>query len=149
MVQSNSNYYYKLQAGFTLVELMIVVAIIGILASIAIASYQTRIKQSQLVSIYQELSHFKLPYQMLMNEGAGVTDFSPSGLNMPAQTKYCQFSVAEPSIAGVTLDAVRCDIQGLSYLQDQYIILDYDSKGLWQCRASADILTVYLPSACQ
>lgn len=139
----------SVQSGFTLIELMIITAIIGILAAVAIVSYQIQVRKVQLTTISQELNHFRLPYQILMSEGAGVTEFSPNGLNMPARTKYCQFSVTEPNTAGVTLNAVRCDIHSLSYLKDQYISLDYDSKGSWQCRASADILAAYLPSACQ
>tara|TARA_R110002124_G_scaffold255962_1_gene421561 strand:- start:890 stop:1330 length:441 start_codon:yes stop_codon:yes gene_type:complete len=139
----------KSHSGFTSIEVMIVIAIIGILAAIATVNYQRQIRQAQFIAIYKEMNYFRIPYQTLVDQGVGVTGFSPSGLNMPAQTKYCQFSVAEPSIVGVTLEAVRCDIQGLSYLQDQYVILDYDSKGSWQCRASVDILAVYLPSACQ
>ena len=149
MVQSNLNYYYKSQTGFTLVELMIVVAIIGILASIATVSYQTRVKQSQLVSIYQELSHFKLPYQMLMDEGVGATEFSPSGLNMPAQTKYCQFSVVEPSPNASTPNAVTCKIQNLSYLLNETMSLDLMVDGKWGCTTSAGISKSYLPQACQ
>jgi len=72
--------------------MMIVVAIVSILVAIATVSYQTQVRQTQVIIIYQEINYFRLPYQTLINEGAGVTDFSPSGLNMPAQTKYCQFS---------------------------------------------------------
>ena len=108
------------QTGFTLLELMIVITIVGILAAIATVNYYIQIRKSQLTIIYQELNYFRQPYQILMDDGAGVTGFSPNGLNMPVQTKYCQLSVNAPNINSTTLNAVTCNIQGLSYLQDQH-----------------------------
>ena len=90
-----------------------------------------------------------MPYQILVNEGAGVTDFSPSGLNIPEQTKYCQFSVTAPAKNGITTDAVTCTIQNLPYAQGETISLDRDADGSWHCRASLGIAKSYLPQACQ
>lgn len=137
------------QSGFTLIELMIVIAIIGILASIAAVSYQAQVKQSQLTSIYHELNHFRLPYQILIDGGAGVTGFSPVGLNMPATNKYCQFTVTAPIANSTTPDAIICTIKNLPYLQGQTLSLDYLGDGKWQCKASVGVKKVYLPQACQ
>lgn len=137
------------QAGFTLIEVMIVIAIVGILAAIATTSYHTQIRKSQLTTVYQELNYFRQPYQILMSEGAGVTDFSPNGLNLPEQTKYCQFEVTQPNVNGITVDAVKCTIQNLSYLQGQSLSLDRANDGSWQCRPSTGIPIAYLPKACQ
>lgn len=140
---------FKSQSGFTLIETIMIVAIIGILASMATVSYQNKIRQTQIITIYQELNQYRTPYQILVDEGAGVTGFSPSGLNMPAQTKYCQFSVTAPALNGITTNAVKCTIQNLPYLQGQSLSLDRNADGTWQCRASVDIPEAYLPQACQ
>lgn len=145
----NLNCCFKKQAGFTLIEMMISVAVIGILASIAGVSYQTQLRKTEVTTLYQEMNDFRLPYQILLGEGAGVTDFSPDGLNMPSQTKYCQFSVTEPAISGLTNDAVKCTIQNLPYVQGGTLSLDRAADGSWQCRASTDIPLSYLPRACQ
>lgn len=107
------------QGSFTLIEMIIVTAMIGILVSIATVSYQTQVRKMQVMTIYKEISHFRLPYQILLNEGAGVSGFSPYGLNIPAQTKYCQFTVTVPNANAATPNAVSCQIQNLSYLTNE------------------------------
>ena len=143
------NRHLSFQSGFTLIELMIVIAIISVMAAIAAVTYQTQIRKSQLTTVYHELNQFRLPYQILVDEGAGVTGFSPSGLNMLTQTQYCQFSVTKPATSGITTDAVKCTIQNLTYAQGETISLDRAADGSWQCRASAGISKKYLPQACQ
>lgn len=137
------------QSGFTLIELMVVIAIIGILAAIATVSYQTQVRQSQLTSIYHELNQFRLPYQILIDQGAGVTGYSPTGMNLLAQTNYCQFNITQPSTGAKTNNAVICQIQNLNYVQGETLSLDRNADGTWQCRASAGISTRYLPDGCK
>lgn len=55
--------------GFTLIELMIVVAIIGILASIAIPAYQGYIARSQMTRTLAEISEFKTPIEEMLVRG--------------------------------------------------------------------------------
>ena len=138
--------HFDLQSGFTLIEIMIVMTIIGILAAIGVVSYQTQIRQTQLMAIYQEINHFRLPYQTLL---AGVVAFSIDGLNMPTSTKYCQFTVKAPNLEGDTADAVVCNIQNLPYLQKQSLSLTFTENGNWECKASSGILVSYLPQACR
>ena len=137
------------QLGFTLVEMMITISIIGILAAFAMVAYQVQVRQSQLTTMYHELNGFRLPYQVLMGEGAGVTDFSPNGLNLPSSTHYCQFTVKAPNIGNDTVDAVVCNIQNLPYLLNQSLSLTFTASGSWECQASSGISVSYLPQACQ
>lgn len=62
----------RAQNGFTLIELMIVVAIIGILAAIAIPQYQTYIAKTQVTRVVGEASYVKNIVEICISEGKTV-----------------------------------------------------------------------------
>jgi len=63
----------KIQQGFTLIELMIVVAIIGILAAVAIPNYQTYTKKAKFTEVVQATSPFKLAVEGCFQETQDIT----------------------------------------------------------------------------
>ena len=89
-----------MQKGFTLIELMIVIAIIGILAAIAIPQYQNYITRSQASRVMGETSQIKTAVETCILDGrtAAVIHSGTPAAGQVATT--CVTGATQPNLLG-------------------------------------------------
>jgi type IV pilus assembly protein PilA len=154
---------HRASRGFTLIELMIVVAVIGILASIAMPAYQDYTVRSKMSEVILAFTSCR---------GAVTEVYQGGGNGAPGANNWgCESAVATTRYVGgvSTTDngMITITVQNLGALTGQVVTMtplagaavaaDVSTdigKGLygWRCGASADGTTVnpkYLPGSCR
>lgn len=94
MQANNKNYPRPIQTGFTLIEVMIVVAIVAILASIAIPAYQDYVRRGQLTDATGNLSSLRVQMEQFYQDNrnyAGVGCSGVCGVACP-NTRYFTYT---------------------------------------------------------
>jgi type IV pilus assembly protein PilA len=135
------------QKGFTLIELMIVVAIIGILAAIAIPAYQNYIARSQFSESQVLLSGAKSAVQEKVDQGTSYTasaaNNNPLGVGLTGKygsVSYGAFTSGTSTTAKVLYTFAATGVN--AKLEDATVLFTYTpsttgTNGTWACVTNA------------
>lgn len=131
------------QYGFTLIELMIVVAIIGILAAIALPAYQNYVAKTQISAGLAEVTSGKTAFEAkILTESIATFDLADIGL--PASTTRCDLSM-DSSDSGF----IRCTLKGNPIVSGKTVQIVRNTSGAWVCRVDSSISSKYHPVGCE
>jgi type IV pilus assembly protein PilA len=127
----------KAQQGFTLIELMIVVAIIGILAAIAIPAYQDYVAKSQVAAGLSEISAGKTNMEVWLVEG-GADSTTATDFGLVASTPACAITVKAVKSSGA--GNILCTLKGGAAISGKGIMWTRAGGvgGSWTCSTDVD-----------
>ena len=80
-------YFYSRSSGFSLIELMIVVAIIGILAMFAIPSYQTYTQRARFAEVISLADVYKTSVAIALQQGIAASELVTGAHGIPSEPK--------------------------------------------------------------
>jgi type IV pilus assembly protein PilA len=147
----------RLQEGFSLIELMIAVAIVGLLASIALPAYQDYVTRAQVAEAVLLLGRAQAAVSEYAVDGGRMPDIAAVA---PASSKYVALveqlpgagaEIAEDSQVAVRV-VMRNDSVGAAVRGMRIYMISYDGARTWTCSNGRDEQGVdprYLPASCR
>lgn len=140
----------KSQHGFTLVELMIVVAIVGILASIALPAYTSYTIRAQIAEGLHLTGPIKNAITQHHNDN-GVFPVDNDAAALEAAGSYSGKYVFSISVDGAVI-SIQYGNDASAKISGQTVTMTAihrDGSVSWVCAGDGVLSTIYLPSSCK
>jgi type IV pilus assembly protein PilA len=134
-----------LQKGFTLIELMIVVAIIGILAAVALPAYQDYTIRAKVSELVLAASGYKTSVAEKAQSDAAIAA-AGAGLTVCVSGKVAAGSVTDAGVITISGTNATVGTAVTVTLTPSYAA---EGKLIWSCSAGTTAQFKYMPAECR
>lgn len=141
-MQVSNRFTKRAAAGFTLIEVMIVVAILGILASVALPAYTDYVRRGNLPEAFTTLSNMRVQMEQYYQDNKSYANGGACGVAIPT-SKLFTFTCATNN-GGQSYEIVATGKSGTSVVDHVYKLDNTNAKSTTKFKGTSVTASCWL-----